>query len=41
MATISVNFNEKSGVIKPMHAVNNGPVRQYKVDTGRNDNFET
>jgi hypothetical protein len=41
MATISVRFNEINGVIKPMHAVNNGPVRQYKVDTGRDDNFET
>ena len=41
MATISINLNEITDVIRPMHAVNNGPVRQYKVDTGRADNFKT
>ena len=26
MINVSVNFNEAAGVVKPMHAVNNGPV---------------
>lgn len=41
MATVRVNFEKPIGVIKPMHAVNNGPVRQLTVDTGRRDNFES
>ena len=31
MNNINVNFNNICGKIKPMHAVNNGPV--HKIDT--------
>ena len=31
MASISVNFKSRQGKIKPMHAVNNGPIRPSNV----------
>lgn len=38
MNKITVNFNEVTGVIKPMHAVNNGPAHPKGAKRG---NFET
>ena len=35
MAEIVVNFNSVQGKVKPMHAVNNGPVRRQRIN-----NFE-
>ena len=32
MNTINVNFNKTTGTIKPMHAVNNGPVYKHGAD---------
>lgn len=32
MKTVTVDFSNKCGVIKPMHAVNNGPVHKYYPD---------
>ena len=39
MTNISVNFTATTGKIKPMHAVNNGPIR-YEVEQIR-ENFTT
>lgn len=39
MSKITVDFKTNNGPIKPMHAVNNGPVRQ-DCELGRKDNFE-
>lgn len=39
MADVSVNFKSRQGKIKPMHAVNNGPIR-YDVEQIR-ENFNT
>ena len=39
MATITFDFHKQTGRIKPMHAVNNGPVRASKVEQTRG-NFE-
>jgi len=40
MENISINFNNITGKIKPMHAVNNGPVGASKVEQTRG-NFDT
>ena len=32
MAKIKIDFNQKMGKVKPMHAVNNGPVYKFAVD---------
>ena len=32
MVTINVNFENTLGKIKPMHAVNNGPVYKFAAD---------
>ena len=32
MKTVSVDFSVSKGQIKPMHAVNNGPVYKFAVD---------
>ena len=32
MKTVSVNFAKPVGVMKPMHAVNNGPVYKFASD---------
>ena len=32
MASIKIDFNQKLGRVKPMHAVNNGPVYKFAVD---------
>lgn len=32
MKQVSINFNEKTGRVKPMHAVNNGPVYKFAID---------
>ena len=32
MATVSVNFEKRTGAVKPMHAVNNGPVYKFAAD---------
>ena len=38
MVNVSVDFNEKVGKIKPMHAVNNGPVCKVgSINQGWND----
>lgn len=37
MSTITLNFSENVGKMKPMHAVNNGPIGQTKVDMTASD----
>ena len=32
MARININFGKKLGAVKPMHAVNNGPVYKFAID---------
>jgi len=39
MLTVQINANEIKGIIKPMHAVNNGPIIARK--TQKRSNFET
>ena len=36
---LNINFSEKLGAIKPMHAVNNAPVRPMKTQC--RGNFDT
>ena len=40
MANVSVNFGSPIGAIKPMHAVNNGPIHASKKEQSRG-NFDT
>ncbi len=32
MANVTIDFSEKTGEIKPMHSVNNGPVYKFAAD---------
>lgn len=41
MATVTVDFTQVNGKIKPMHAVNNGPIRQEPHNAGKPENFQT